>query len=287
MATQDWIDFGLLMMMVVPFGVLCGWLGYRAWKQAPNEAAPALEAKKWGILIPILIVVGGYVFFAYLLAPILFGLMYSLYFSDTSATIEAWVKLPYVNFAYSALFTSLQLSLMLWYLLRRGSSLRSIGFNRLKSRYLINGVIAYGCYFLLYFGAFALIYTFIPAINLEQEQELGFAPITEFDRLLTFGALVIIPPIAEELMVRGFLYHSLKPRMRKNIAILLTSLLFAAAHLQIGSGSAPLWVAAIDTFILAIVLIKVTDYSKSLWPAIFAHMIKNTVAFVSLFVLSR
>jgi uncharacterized protein len=285
--TEDWIDFGLLLTLVAPLGAWCGYLGYKLLRRGPGESAPAVEAKKHGIALPILVVVGGYFLFAYAITPILFGLLYSLYFADTSPTIESWVRLSYVNFSYSAAAAFFQLILLFSYLRWRGSSLQSIGFNRPMPRHILNGLIAYGLYFLIYLGVFALIYTFIPAIDLDQEQQLGFAPITGFDRLLTFGALVILPPIAEEIMTRGLLYHSLKARLKKNAAIIATSALFAVAHLQLGSGGPPLWVAAVDTFVLSVVLIRVTDYSRSLWPAIIAHMIKNAVAFVSLFILAR
>lgn len=286
MTAQDWFDFSILMLLVAPIVGLCGWLAFKAWKPSKTERIPSLEAKKWGFLIPILIVVAGHLLFAYLLAPIWFGLLYDVWFADTSATIIAWVKLPYVNFALSLAVTAMQLSLLFWYVSYRGSSLRSLGLNRPKPRYLVNGLLAYGIYFLIYFGIFALIYTFIPAIDINQQQELGFGTVSGFGLVMALITLVILPPIAEEILMRGFLYHSLKQQLPHVWAVIVTSILFAAAHLQLGAGGPPLWIAAVDTFLLSLVLIKVTDYSKSLWPAIIVHMVKNGVAFVSLFILS-
>jgi membrane protease YdiL (CAAX protease family) len=62
-------------------------------------------------------------------------------------------------------------------------------------------------------------------------------------------------------------------------------LLFAAAHLQWGSGAPLLWVAAIDTFVLSMVLSTLREKTGSLWSAIGLHAIKNGVAFTLLFVL--
>ncbi len=86
-------------------------------------------------------------------------------------------------------------------------------------------------------------------------------------------------------MVRGFLYGSLKKQWPKIYAVLCTSALFAIAHLQFGSGAPLLWVAAIDTFILSLVLIYLRDKTGSLAASIMLHMLKNSLAFVALFLL--
>lgn len=95
----------------------------------------------------------------------------------------------------------------------------------------------------------------------------------------------MLPPLVEELLMRGFLYKGLKNGLRRAWAVLITSALFAIAHLQFGSGSALLWAAAIDTFVLSLVLIYLVEKSRSLWPAIGVHAMKNGFAFLFLFVI--
>ena len=86
-------------------------------------------------------------------------------------------------------------------------------------------------------------------------------------------------------MARGLLYSSLKKAMPIAGAAVITSLIFAAAHLPEGGAAGPLYVAAIDTFILSLVLVYLREKTGSLWSSITLHSFKNGVAFVLLFVL--
>jgi len=54
--------------------------------------------------------------------------------------------------------------------------------------------------------------------------------------------------------------------------------------LQARSGQPLLWVAGIDTFILSLVLIYLREKTDSLYASIGLHMLKNTIAFLGLFV---
>lgn len=287
MTASDWRDFAILFVALAPLMYLCARI-FRKLRIVgkTGDQVPSEAAAKWGVVPALLIIVAGYFLFAYLLTPVVFGILYSLLFSDTSASIDAWVKLTYVNFSYALAVSLLQLSLVFWYVSRRGGSLRALGLTPFKHSYIVKALVAYGIYFVLYVVIYAAISNFIPAINTEQQQDIGFESAMGFEMVLAFISLVILPPFAEEVLMRGFLYGSLKKRLPHMAAIILTSLLFAAAHLQLGSGSAPLWIAAVDTFVLSVVLIKLTDRSKSLWPAIIVHMIKNCIAFVTLFILS-
>jgi hypothetical protein len=102
---------------------------------------------------------------------------------------------------------------------------------------------------------------------------------------MTFISLVVLPPIVEEIMVRGFLYSTLKKAMPTVAAVLLTSAIFASAHLPEGGAAGPLYIAALDTFVLSLVLIYLREKTGSLWASITLHAAKNGVAFTVLFVL--
>lgn len=86
-------------------------------------------------------------------------------------------------------------------------------------------------------------------------------------------------------MVRGFLYTTLKKALKPIWAVLLTSALFAAAHLSEGGSSGLLWIGALDTFVLSLVLIYLREKTGGLWASITLHAIKNGIAFVTLFLL--
>lgn len=179
------------------------------------------------------------------------------------------------------------IALALTYLLRlRKRSLKTIGLVRPKWRVLGYVVIGFLIYMPATVAVMVLAGILFPGIDFEQQQQIGFDTATSFQQLvLVFLSLVIITPFVEELLVRGFLYSGLKAKLRKFWAIIVTSLLFAVAHLQFGGGEGLLWPAAIDTFVLSLILIYIRDAAKSLWAPIGLHVIKNGVAFTALFIL--
>ena len=127
---------------------------------------------------------------------------------------------------------------------------------------------------------------FLPGVNLEQEQQLGFDKETQGAALaLIFIALVILPPLIEEIVMRGFLYTGIRQKLKIWQAALITSFVFCIAHLQLGEGAPPLYVAAIDTFFLSLFLVYLREKTGSLWAGIFTHGIKNGLAFTLLFIL--
>src|SRR5262249_37045858 len=101
---------------------------------------------------------------------------------------------------------------------------------------------------------------------------------------LVFISLVILPPITEEIMIRGFLFTGLRSKLSLIKAGLITSVLFAIPHLQPGSGQPLLWMAGVDTFILSLILVYLREKTGSLAASIGVHAIKNFVAFLALFV---
>lgn len=173
------------------------------------------------------------------------------------------------------------------FLKRRKGSLQTIG---LTKRPLLSDVGraigGYVVYFAVYLLVIWLVKTLVPNLDLEQKQEIGFEQVARTQLPLVFMSLVVLPPLTEELLMRGFLYTGLRAKVPKLAAVLITSFLFAIAHLQAGSSAPLLWVAAIDTFVLSVVLIQLKEKTGTLWAPIFLHALKNGIAFVALFVLA-
>ncbi|HSX53548.1 MAG TPA: type II CAAX endopeptidase family protein [Patescibacteria group bacterium] len=180
-------------------------------------------------------------------------------------------------------------TLTVWLLVRflkhRKATVGTIGLQRRPQwtdlAYVLMGFVIY---FILYIAIVDLAKALVPHLDLNQQQQLGFKDAHRLQLLPVFVSLVLLPPFVEELLVRGFLYSGLKKSLPKIWAVLLTSALFATAHLQAGSGAPLLWVAALDTFVLSLVLIYLREKTGSLWASIGLHMLKNTIAFLSLFV---
>ena len=87
------------------------------------------------------------------------------------------------------------------------------------------------------------------------------------------SAAVFLGPVTEELMYRGILLKALE-RWGKVLAMLVSSLVFAAAHLT-GLPLNDFWRSAAvflpPLFILALVLARLTQKTGRLGPAIFLH----------------
>ncbi|MFZ2126256.1 MAG: type II CAAX endopeptidase family protein [Candidatus Microsaccharimonas sp.] len=123
----------------------------------------------------------------------------------------------------------------------------------------------------------ALLAGMLPFVNPEQAQDTGFSQISQqYEFVLAFIMLIIIAPVAEEILFRGYLFGKLRHHVPVWVAILITSILFGVVH-----GA---WNVGIDVFALSIVLCLLRVLTKSLWPSIILHMLKNAVAFYFLFI---
>jgi membrane protease YdiL (CAAX protease family) len=118
---------------------------------------------------------------------------------------------------------------------------------------------------------------FLPFVDFEQVQDTGYSQIAlQYEFILALIMLVCIAPIAEEILFRGYLFGKLRAHVPVWLAVLISSLLFAAVH-----GA---WNVGIDVFALGIVLCLLRVVSGSLWPSIILHMMKNGLAFYLLFI---
>lgn len=191
---------------------------------------------------------------------------------------------PVYIFLGNALVAGVLLGMVYGFIRLRKSTLRAAGLDMLKPLHAAYALLGYGIYFLSFLAMSILIQTRAPEL-LEQEQSLGFSRSAEGPELaLIFVSLVILPPLVEEILFRGFLYGGLRRRLPVIWSTLLASGIFAAAHLFGGETGVLLWVAAADTFILSMVLCQLRERSGSLWPPILLHGIKNFVAYAALFI---
>jgi membrane protease YdiL (CAAX protease family) len=78
----------------------------------------------------------------------------------------------------------------------------------------------------------------------------------------------VFAPLVEEIFFRGFLFQGFRARYGWVTAMLLSSAIFAAAHLDL--------VVLIPTFILGCLLAYVYHRSNSLWPGIILHFLVNS-----------
>jgi len=84
---------------------------------------------------------------------------------------------------------------------------------------------------------------------------------------------IIVAPLIEELLYRGFLYAGLVPLLGIRPSIVLTAVVFALAH--------PYWFNWPAIFLLGIGLGHARSKTGSIWSGFFAHSIYN-VAMISI-----
>lgn len=203
----------------------------------------------------------------------------------TDAELSSMLEGSLPQFLYILLVEALTIVFLYNFMNRRKTPWSAIGWVKPRFSDIGYALGGFGAYFVVYAVIVAqLVENYLP-IDTEQRQQLGFdTTIAGPELMLVFMSLVILPPLVEEILFRGFLFTGLKNKLKLPLAMLVTSLVFAAAHLQWGNDAPLLWSAAIDTFVLSMVLVYVRWRSKSLWPSIGIHFIKNGIAFLALFV---
>lgn len=161
---------------------------------------------------------------------------------------------------------------------RKTVDLRTLGIHKLPTWTDIGlAPIAYVVYVIVLSTILAMIASWLPSVPLDQAQDIGFQTFgSRTDNILAFLTLVILAPIAEEVLFRGYLYGKLKTYVPVVVAALVTSLLFALVHFQLNVG--------IDVFILSLFLCGLRSLTGSIWAGVLVHMIKNGVAYYLLFV---
>lgn len=166
-------------------------------------------------------------------------------------------------------------------------SLRAVGLLRPRLKDIAYAALAFLVYITGYLILVAVVQQVIPSVDLEQKQDIGFENLQGAYLGIVFVLLVMIVPFVEEFLMRGLLFSSLRQKLGFGFSAIITSLLFAVLHLGGGeAGAGPLWIAAIDTFVLSIVLCYLRERTGSLWAGIGLHAIKNGIAFAALFILA-
>lgn len=141
-------------------------------------------------------------------------------------------------------------------------------------------------YIILAAGLTAAFFGIFSQLDASQTQDVGFDTfIAGFDRVLAFITLVVVAPIAEEIIFRGWLYGKMREKLSERvsnvagmaISILLVSLLFGLVHMQ--------WNVGVNVFALSVVLCGLREITGTIYAGILLHMIKNGTAFYLLYVI--
>jgi len=85
----------------------------------------------------------------------------------------------------------------------------------------------------------------------------------------------VVVPIGEELFFRGLVFGALRRRLHRHLAVLLSALFFAAAHLEPAG--------ALSILMLGVVLAYAYEYTGSLVPGMIAHGTNNLIALLAFY----
>lgn len=241
---------------------------------------PAVEKKPFHIRALFVIAFTTWVFFGFMLAQALIrALLWVLYhgFSISFKSVNETLFSTVGGIVIYALAIAIVIGVP-WLIKKHRTSLKDLGIQRFPSWLDMllapAGAVAYIILTTIISTLAAMLLTFV---DYSQVQETGFSNLAmQSEYTLAFLSLVIVAPIAEELLFRGYLFGKLRKHAPLWVSILITSLLFAVVHFQ--------WNVSIDVFALSIILCLLRVWSGSLWPSILLHMLKNGVAFYFLFI---
>lgn len=239
----------------------------------------------YGPISALLIVLFAF-FFSQIFAALILASAGQLLGADVNDSLDKIESSTVVQFLYTLIAQGVILYIIWIFIKSRKVSWSKIGLGRKpKVKDIAPALIVFVTYFAVLVVGTAILQGFVPAIDVDQKQQLGFDSATLPGQLiLVFISLVILPPFVEEIMVRGFLYTGFRAKFTKIISAIAASLVFGIAHLQLGSSAPPLWIAAFDTMILSLFLIYLRERTGALWAGMLVHFMKNGLAFLILFV---
>ncbi|MDR0591410.1 MAG: CPBP family intramembrane metalloprotease [Candidatus Nomurabacteria bacterium] len=137
--------------------------------------------------------------------------------------------------------------------------------------------------FIVYMIAAAILTTLaagvLPWYDVNQAQDVGFSNdnlVSQVDYILAFISLVVVAPVVEEMIFRGYLYGKLRGYVGIVVSTLIVSVLFGVAHGQ--------WNVGVNVFAMSLVLCGLRELTGNIWSGVLLHMLKNGIAYYFLFV---
>lgn len=252
----------------------------------PAEQVHAQPRLPWGPVAAVLMVL-----FGFLVVPVAASVIVAVIpglFSKNSIAADEWLlNSPTANFLYVLLAESMSIGALAWFISYKKRSFRQVvALRRWRWRDVGYALLAWVIYMALFVVVLGILQHFLP-IDTNQQQDLGFQKgIGGIGLVMAFVSLVVLPPLVEEIVFRGFFFGTLRSSKLPFIgASLITSIIFASLHLFGSASGGLLWIAFIDTFVLSMVLCYLRERTDSIAACILLHALKNGTVFISLFVL--
>ena len=218
---------------------------------------------------------------AFLAVSYTVGLLLSFFASDALLT---WLNTPVGTLTIGAVVYMLSFVLVLAPLkfskLSKSEVAEQLGLRQSSKKWAIPWVLLTWLIY-MFFSVVAMMVLYslnLSGIDLQERQNVGFNELSSsVDYILAFITLVVLAPVFEEAMFRGFLFGQLRKRHGFWVSAIVTSLAFAVVHFQFNVG--------VDVFILSLFLCYLRERFQSIWPSIMLHALKNGIAYTLLFIL--
>jgi membrane protease YdiL (CAAX protease family) len=158
---------------------------------------------------------------------------------------------------------------------------KNIGLSKPQPKHLLYVPVA----FIAYLAIDNLIkHLFGNYINFNQEIDTGYnAAIQGADLVYAFLVIVVVAPLMEEFLFRGYIYSRFKEYLSILPSVLLVSLLFGYDHLHSGKGGSIALAASTETFIASIVLVALREKTGNIWAGVVLHLTNNLISFIIFF----
>jgi membrane protease YdiL (CAAX protease family) len=206
---------------------------------------------------------------AVLIIAVSYGILIVLATLSLELDIDLWVGL---------VPTLLELLLLIpvwWFSVRKyHASLRTLGFVGFRPSVLGVGLaLLFGVY--MFNGVYAYL---LDGFGLRVQTDLT-PVVNELSTVWPlFFATVVVAPVTEEIFFRGFVFAGLRSRYDWRWAAAISSVLFAAAHLQL--------TFFIPAFLLGYLFAFLYQRSDSIWPGLILHTVVNALAMSLTFLLA-
>ena len=214
------------------------------------------------IILPLIVYVG-----LFLVSPYV-PVLHSFYESLRSNSAQANFILVLINGAF-------ELGIVAYYVRKYNLGWKNVGWRKFNFLQALGLLLLMLIIFSIGVGLLTAIVSYLlPAFNADQAQTNEFTTQTLTHPSISLLALVIIPPIIEETIFRGFIFPAFSQKFGLVFGAIVTSVLFGFAHLQAN--------VSVYTFALGLVLCFMYVRLKSIFPGMALHMLNNYLAFIAI-----
>jgi len=159
---------------------------------------------------------------------------------------------------------------------------RTLLYNKFPSAIeLLKSLALYPVYIAISLAATYLLSVAFSSFDATQAQTTGFMPGSLSSLGIGLGlviiALVIVAPIAEEFLFRGYLYSRLRKVLSFKWTVSLVSGVFGVMHGQPN--------IIIDAFLLSVALCYVREKTGTVWAGVALHILKKAIGVSLIFIL--